>query len=254
MVVFIFLLGLCIGSFIAAYTYRLPRNISIAKGRSFCDSCHKPLSWKDNIPLFSYLLLRGKSRCCKVKISPRYPLLELSTAILFCVVYYLSPLILNSVSFMYLPLSLFLISTSIAIFVVDIEYQIIPDEFIWWPLALSLIFFLIFGTQDFFERIFVSFCSSLFLLVLNLATLGRGMGLGDVKYALLPGFILSFPLNIMWFFISFLLGSVVGIFIVLTQGVNIKSRIAFGPFLVLGFWITILFGDKLLKAFIPFLV
>src|SRR5437868_3513635 len=75
--------GLIVGSFLAAYSYRLPREISIVHGRSWCDNCKAPLHWYDNIPLFSYLLLGGRCRNCKKKISIRYPIIEGSTAIAF---------------------------------------------------------------------------------------------------------------------------------------------------------------------------
>src|SRR5260221_14472708 len=114
---FLGILGLVIGSFLSAFTYRFPRDISTAKGRSKCPRCGSLISWYDNIPLFSFILLSGKCRNCQKPISIRYPIIELTTAVVFVVVGFN---ILN------LVLACILIS----IFVIDFEHQIIPDELI----------------------------------------------------------------------------------------------------------------------------
>src|SRR3972149_8377337 len=88
--ILIFILGLIVGSFISALTFRLPRNISVLKGRSFCDYCKKMINWYDNIPLFSYLILRGKCRSCRKNISLRYPIIEIICGIVFLLIYILT--------------------------------------------------------------------------------------------------------------------------------------------------------------------
>ena len=120
------LLGLVIGSFVSLITYRIPRGLGFISGRSFCDLCKEKLAWYDNIPLVSFLRYRGKSRCCSKKISIRYPLIELATAIGFVFLYPNFVLIL-----------LFLLTFSILI--IDVEHQIIPDELSWLVLFLGLL-------------------------------------------------------------------------------------------------------------------
>lgn len=214
----IFLLGLIIGSFISAITYRIPRELQFVKGRSFCDSCKTKLNWYDNIPLFSYLYYRGKSRCCNQKISIRYPLIELASAlgiILLSPIYYV----------------LYLLCLSI--FVIDIEHQIIPDELSWLILLLGLINFN-------FVNIFAGFFFSLLLLTLYLITKGRGMGLGDVKLAIGLGVWLGWLNGWKWLMLSFIIGGIVASILLLLKRANLKTKIAFGPFLIIAFWIILL--------------
>lgn len=226
MIYLIIILGLIIGSFISAVTYRIPRNLGFVKGRSFCDSCKAELKWYDNIPLFSYLFYRGASRCCNQKISLRYPLIELFTALGFVVLYLFS-----------LPVIYYLLFTSsLIIFVIDLEHQIIPDEFSW--LLLLLAFYFLHST--FYISLFSGFLFSLILLILYLSTSGRGMGLGDVKLAIPLGFILGLSKGVTWLILSFIIGGIVAVVLLLLKRAKLKTKIAFGPFLIIAFWIILL--------------
>lgn len=218
------LLGLLIGSFISAVTYRIPRGLGFVKGRSFCDNCKTNLRWYDNIPLFSFLLLGGKSNCCGQKISVRYPLIEVTTAIGFISLY------LYSFSFIYY----LLFTISLVIFVIDLEYQIIPDELSWFILLLGLIL------NFSFVNIFAGFLFSLLLLILYLITAGRGMGLGDVKLAISLGVILGLKNGVTWIVTSFILGGIIASILLILKRAKLKTKIAFGPFLIFAFWLTLL--------------
>ncbi len=218
------LLGLLIGSFISAITYRIPRGLGFVKGRSFCDNCKTNLRWYDNIPLFSFLLLGGKSNCCGQKISVRYPLIEVTTAIGFISLY------LYSFSFIYY----LLFTISLVIFVIDLEYQIIPDELSWFILLLGLIL------NFSFVNIFAGFLFSLLLLILYLITAGRGMGLGDVKLAISLGVILGLKNGVTWIVTSFILGGIIASILLILKRAKLKTKIAFGPFLIFAFWLTLL--------------
>lgn len=238
---FITILGLLIGSFLAAFSYRLPRKISIAKGRSFCPNCKKMIGWYDNIPLFSFLLLGGKCRHCKKPISFRYPLIEFFTAFgFFLISYHFYPDILP------LIFSLLVYSLMVLIFVIDLEHQIIPDVLIFAGIAFVFLYFLITNTYM-FPNIFAGFLASVFLVLIHLATKGRGMGLGDVKFAVLGGLITGLNLFLVWLFASFLTGGIVGIILILGRRAGLKDKIAFGPFLVIGLVLTILYGNVFLK-------
>jgi len=155
---FIFTAGLIAGSFIGALTYRLPRGLSILYGRSFCPKCKSKISWYDNIPLLSYALLNGRCRHCKKIISRRYPIIELSTAVIFVLLGYLvenclkssmktsfhnSILCGTSDLFGQLTLLYLLILTSslIAIFITDLEHKIIPDGLVFINVLTTFIFF-----------------------------------------------------------------------------------------------------------------
>lgn len=233
-IVLLFLFGLAIGSFLGALTYRLPRNISIGKGRSFCPNCKKQIKWFDNIPVFSFLILGGKCRNCSTKISFRYPLIEVATAITFVLVGFN---IFN----------LIIASILIAIFVIDIEHQIIPDSLVFGGF-LIVIYNLLQGTF-FWSNLLVGFLAADALLLLHLVTRGKGMGLGDVKLALLLGAIAGIYNLWTWLFFSFLSGAVVGIILLLVKHATMKQKIAFGPFLIIGLILTNYFGPVFLKLF-----
>lgn len=233
--ILLFLFGLIIGSFLAALTYRFPKGISINKGRSFCPHCHETISWFDNIPLLSYLWLSGKCRVCKKKISIRYPIIEFSTGIIFALIGF------N-------PFLLFVSSVLISIFVVDYEHMIIPDDFVFIGL-LGTFVYLLATPQIFYSNLLMGFVSSLFFLGMYLITLGKGMGLGDVKLAILIGSILGLELSIIWLLSSFIVGGIIATILLVSKKANLKQKIAFGPFLIFGFFVAILFGNKLVYLF-----
>lgn len=220
------LLGLAIGSFISVVTFRLPRQLGFVKGRSFCDTCKKELKWYDNIPLFSFLFYRGVSRCCKKRISLRYPVIEVTSLLGILVTW----IIFHNISLVILFL------LSLCIFVIDLEHQIIPDELSWLVLLLALIT----SPYSLFPSLFTAFFLSLLLLTLYLVTGGRGMGLGDVKLAIALGFWLGLPKGIYWLMGSFIIGGIVASVLLLLKKANLKTKIAFGPFLILAFWVVIL--------------
>lgn len=227
---FIFFFGLIFGSFVSALTYRIPRNLDFISGRSFCDSCGTKLFWYDNIPLLSYVMYFGKSRCCNKKISLRYPLIEVTTAIGGVYLY-----LMFGFSFLFVIYSLlFLLSFSILI--IDIEHQIIPDELSWIILILG-IFQL---SSNLYNNLFFASVFSLVFLFLHLVTLGRGMGLGDVKLAFALGIWLGLEKGVSWLITSFIIGGIVAFTLLLLKKAKMKTKIAFGPFLIIGFWATLL--------------
>lgn len=260
---FVFIFGLAIGSFIAAYSYRLQNGVSITDGRSFCDNCGKQLTWYDNIPLFSYLFLLGKSRCCKKRISPRYPIIEFSVAAIFSLIYLT---LLNCTGLevagslcsynshwgaLTLPYFLFVAGVLAMIFIIDWESQIIPDELV-YILFGSFLLLQIFSGLPIYVPLLTGFSFAFMLLSLNLLTFGKGMGLGDVKFALVAGLVLGWPLSIVWMFLSFVVGAGVGIVLIFAKKASFGKHIPFGPFLVFALLFTLLFGEKLLVLF-PYL-
>jgi leader peptidase (prepilin peptidase) / N-methyltransferase len=225
------LIGLIFGSFIAALSYRYPKRISNLKGRSFCDNCKKQIAWYDNIPLLSFIFLGGKCRNCKMKISWRYPLIELATGIGFMLI-----------GFQIFPLILFGLLE--IIFIIDLENQIIPDLFIFLCLLVVL---LMPGTHSLMDKFLAGFIAATFLLLIHLTTKGRGMGLGDVKFAVLGGVMVGITLLPVWLFVAFLTGAIVGIILILGRKAGLKSKIAFGPFLVISIPATLLWGQKIIE-------
>lgn len=210
-------------------------------GRSMCPRCKHKISWYDNVPLFSYLILGGKCRNCKKRISIRYPLIEVSTALGFLYLYQIffsNPILL--------AYSIIVFSILSIIFIIDLEHKIIPDSLVFTGLATTLLFYLITNNADITSYLFSGLVTALLLLVVNIATRGRGMGLGDVKFAVWGGMIVGMKLNLIWLFLSFLTGGVVGIILILGKRAGLKDQIAFGPFLVVSIALTLLFGEKII--------
>ncbi len=223
--------GLAFGSFISGLSYRYPRRLSNLKGRSFCDNCKKRISWYDNIPLFSFLLLGGKCRNCKKRISWRYPLIELSTAIGFSLIGF------NIYS-------LLIFSLLEIIFIIDFEHKIIPDTFVFLGMFIS-----IFNYQfSIYNSLLAGFIAAAFLLFIHLLTKGRGMGLGDVKFAVLGGVLVGLRFTGLWMLLAFLTGGITGIILILMKRAGLKDQIAFGPFLVLAIPVTLICGEKIISV------
>ena len=221
--VLLVLLGLVVGSFVSAITYRIPRGLGFIKGRSFCDNCKKELRWFDNIPLFSFLFYRGSARCCKKRISIRYPLIELATLLGVVVIWSLS----SSLVFVVLYL------LTLTILIIDLEHQYIPDEL---SFAILLLFLLT-SYHPLFSSLFAGFLCAFLLLLIHLSTRGRGMGLGDVKLAIALGAWLGLEKGLTWLMTSFILGGIVAFFLLILRKAKLKTKIAFGPFLIIAFWI-----------------
>lgn len=243
------LTGLVIGSFISAYTYRAPRLMSWVGGRSFCPGCKKKLSWFDNIPVISYLLLLGRCRSCRKKISPRYPLIELVSGLSFVGLgsvwgnyFYSSPIELLFI--------LFLFVITFSVFVIDLENQFIPDKLVFFGIILTFFCFVILDKNTIYLNLLSGFVSAFFLLTLHLITKGKGMGLGDVKFAILGGLVLGWPNALIWMFLSFIIGAFVGIVLILFKKASFGKKISFGPYLVVSLWLALIYGNW----FLTFLV
>lgn len=254
----ILVFGLVFGSFLTSLSYRIVRGEPLPKGRSYCPTCKKQIAWYDNIPLLSYLILGGKCRNCGKHISSRYPLIEFSTALTFLLVfYYHQSTVLNLAGFpsqiWTLPFLLLVSFLLIAIFVTDMEYQLIPDELSFMLFTVVFVAVTLSGTDHFYAHILSGFSAALFLLILHLATLGRGMGLGDVKLALGIGMLLGWPYAVTWLFVSFILGAGIGIVLLAFGKAKFGKHIAFGPFLILAFFVVLLSGDKITSVLMPYL-
>ncbi len=235
LVIFLVLsIGLIIGSFIAALTWRMPRNVSIAKGRSFCPQCRKKINWYDNIPVISFFLLGGRCRNCKLKISPRYPAIELSTAIVYGILLYKFGI---SFEFVYYA---FLSTLLIAIFVIDLEHMLIPDKLVFLGILASLCYLTLFNFPLLFLYLTAGFVAAVFFLFVTFVTAGKGMGLGDAKLAILIGSIVGPYIALYTFTLSFVVGAVIGIFLVVIGKAKLKKPIPFGPFMILGLFISLL--------------
>lgn len=245
---FLFIVGLAIGSFLNVVIYRLPRGLSFVWGRSFCPKCRQKISWFDNLPLFSFALLCGRCRYCRSPISWRYPLVEFLTGILFVLgaTKVLGGGELGIVGIIEIILNWILFSALLAIFFIDFEHQIIPDDLVFPLIFLFLLFFLITDYRLLIANNLISAIGAfLFLSLIWLITKGKGMGLGDVKLAFLMGLVLGFPKILVAFYLAFLTGAIIGVILILVKRAKLGQKIAFGPFLVSATIIAVLWGEKI---------
>jgi len=245
----IFVLGLAIGSFLNVLIYRLPREKKFTLGRSFCPSCEARIKFYDNIPIISYLILRGKCRRCKAKISIRYPLVELINALVY--IFLLWNYDLTPQFYVYAVLS----SALIVIFFIDLEFQIIPDVLTLPGMALGLAVSFIPGGIGIVSSIIGLLAGGGILYLV--AVFGdklfkkESMGGGDIKMAAMLGAFLGWQKVILIFLGGSLIGLVISI-IVMSFSKKIRSSriIPFGPFLAITAFIAIVYGDSIIEFYI----
>lgn len=249
---FIFLLGLIVGSFLNCVVYRLERGESFLKGRSYCPNCRHQLSWIDLVPLFSFVFLAGKCRYCKKPISGQYPLVELIAGLLFFLAAF------SASNFLILGYWLLVISFLIVIFVFDLKHYIIPDGAVWGATAVALIYnlrFLIYNQSSIFEfSILSGLGAAAFFLAIFLVSRGKWMGFGDVKLALLMGLFLGWPNILVALFLAFSIGAIIGICLIIFGKKKFSSEVPFGPFLILGTFLALFFGQNLTNWYLNLVI
>ncbi|MBP9996652.1 MAG: prepilin peptidase [Lachnospiraceae bacterium] len=242
--IIVFLYGIVIGSFLNVCIYRIPKKENIVKVNSHCMSCGHKLSWYELVPLFSYLVLRGKCRHCKTHISVQYPLIEGLNGVLYVVTFVINGVNVDSL------LYCLLISALITLSVIDWRTYEIPLGINIFILALGLIT-TGFHYEDWLNHVIGFFAVSVFLYIIILVTKGRGFGGGDLKLMAVAGVMLGWKLIVL----SFLLGCVIAAIVhVIRMRVAGADRVlAMGPYLSIGIFISMLFGNQLITWYIGLL-
>ncbi len=243
---FIFIIGLMVGSFLNVCIYRIPLEKTIVKGRSYCPSCEKLIPWYLNVPLLSYLILGGKCKYCKAPISPVYPFVELLNAFLVLFSFLIYGFTLTA-----LFLSI-LFSILIVVSFIDLRHQIIPDGLVVSLLLLAVVHavYRIGILNDPWQLYLIGFfAASIPLLILGLIY-PDGLGGGDVKYMAAAGLFTGWKLILLALF----LGNIVALFyfivLFLKKKASRGTRIPFGPFLSIGIVLALLFGYKLIEIYL----
>jgi prepilin signal peptidase PulO-like enzyme (type II secretory pathway) len=237
------LYGTAIGSFLNVLIDRLPLGKNIISDRSKCDFCHKTLQWYELIPLISFFIQGGKCRKCHKTLSFQYPLLEIITGLLFAILTY--HLLFNWVLLLG---ALIVASALLVIFVIDVKHYIIPDSMIIVGFIGSVIIALQ-TPETMIIRLLSGIGSLLALYSIWFFTKGKGMGFGDVKFAFLMGFLLGFPGSVVGLYAAFLTGAVVGLILMLGKFKTLKSRVPFGPFLIIGCVLAVLYTEQIVTYF-----
>ncbi len=253
MVIYIiaFIFGSLIGSFLNVCIYRLPRNLSIVRPASRCPSCNTPIRPYDNIPILSYIFLGGKCRVCGAKISLRYPFVEFLNAALYVLVLWRFGI------GWYIPLYFLFCSALIVIIFIDLDFQIIPDSITLPGIVIGLIAGSFLLPDPFMRYDTLGFRSSIigFLtgggLFYAVAVLSRGgMGGGDIKMMAMVGSFMGWKTVLMTTFFGSLTGAVLGIMLMAFKGKGRKTKIPFGPFLALGTFVTLFYGQEILTWYL----
>jgi leader peptidase (prepilin peptidase)/N-methyltransferase len=247
--ILIFLFGISFGSFLNVLIYRFPINKSLLRPPSECPGCGSKIRYFDNIPIVSYMILGGKCRDCGMKISLRYPVIELLSGLLTVYALYSFGITVKGFEVVFLSL-LFL-----AIFFIDLDHTIIPNVFtypgILIGLAVSFLPGAIIGWKQSLLGIAVGGGGFALVGILGKLIFKKdALGFGDVKYAAMVGAFLGLKNLILMLVIASFLGSVIGISLIYLSGKKGKSTyIPFGPFLTVGAWIAMYFGNDLIKAY-----
>ncbi|MBI3385728.1 prepilin peptidase [Candidatus Gottesmanbacteria bacterium] len=238
----LFVLGLAIGSFANVLIDRLPRGETIW-GRSHCEHCSHKLVWYELIPLVSWTVQMGRCRACQEPVSVQYPIIELGTAVGFVTLS-----ILVGSHGLLLTSALVLFSAFLVIFVADLKYQIIPDSML---IALAIGVALLWATPlragtTPFPYLATGLIACAFFYIIWRVSGGKAMGFGDVKLSFVLGLLLGFPRTIVALYIAFLTGAIVGVILILVHTARLKSKIAFGPFLIFGTGVALMFGNDIM--------
>jgi leader peptidase (prepilin peptidase)/N-methyltransferase len=225
---FVLAFGLIVGSFLNVCIYRLPRNESVAWPGSHCTSCNRALSWYENIPVVSWMVLRGRCRTCGSPISIQYPLVEAVTGALFLAAYYtwgLSPL---------LPVRLLFACAMIVLFAIDLEHQILPNEITLPGIVIGFVlsFVLPPGWKNSLVGLLIGGLFPFLIAAAYARVRGReGMGMGDFKMLAMVGAFLGWPLVWLTLILACVLGIVIGGGALLVSRRGLATRIPFGTFI-----------------------
>jgi leader peptidase (prepilin peptidase)/N-methyltransferase len=246
---FIGVLGLCVGSFLNVCIYRLPRGQSLISPASRCPRCSKPLRWFDNIPVVSWIVLRGRCGQCSAAISPRYPVVEIVTALLWVLIAWLTPP-------GWLLASRLLLGTALVVlFMIDLEHQLLPNAITLPGIVAGFAFSFVSGPGpiDSLIGMFVG-GGVLYAIAAGYYFLRKeeGMGMGDVKMLAMVGAFLGWRAVLLTLVLSSFAGAVIGVLIILWHRGDMRYALPFGTFLSLATLVAMLAGDDILAWYFAF--
>lgn len=238
------LLGILIGSFLNVVIGRVPEGKSVVRPPSACPRCQSPISPRDNIPIVSWLILRAKCRNCALPISARYPLIEAATGVLFGLTAWRVGWVAE------LPAILLFVAGGIALSAIDVEHLRLPNAVVYPLLALvgAALATAAAASGDWDRLVWVAaggVATAAALFVIVFATKGRGMGMGDVRLALVLGAVTGWygpGRSLLGLFLGFVVGSVIGVGLTARTGKLKGVKMPFGPSLIAGCWIAVLWG------------
>ena len=253
LIVLFALLGLAVGSFLNVCIDRLPQNKSIVLPPSHCEACQHKLAAKDNIPVFSYLRLRGRCRYCQASIPQRIFWVELATGVIFAFLYWWCVVFNPELGIVTFGVMAFYACLFIIIFVIDLEQGLILNKVVYPGMVVALLLSLL--PQSWLTQVIKPGIASAalgggigFVIFLLIAIVSRGgMGWGDVKLVALIGLVTGFPLVFVAIIMGAILGAIVAVALVVAKKRKRRETIPFGPFLALAVMVTLLWGSNILS-------
>ena len=242
------MLGLAVGSFLNVCIHRLPIRASLMWPPSHCPQCDAQVRAYDNIPVFSYLMLRGRCRSCGKRISMQYPIVELLTAVLFFAAFLLfePPLLYQRLLFA---------CAMVVLFVIDLEHRILPDAITFPGMVAGLLFsfFMPPGWLDSMIGLLIG-GGSLWLMgeIYYRLRHEEGLGFGDVKMLAMIGAFLGWKLMLLTLVLSSFIGSIAGLVVIVLKRGDMKYALPFGTFLAVGALVSAVVGDRIVTWYASF--
>lgn len=242
MIIILFILGLCIGSFLNVCMYRLPIQLSLSAPRSHCPLCETPLKPWDLIPLLSFLSTKGRCRYCHATISIQYFAIELTAGVLTLVAYSLLGL---TPQFL---VGLVLLYAGMVVIYIDFKHGIIPNKLNFFVGSCGLIYVVLLWSIGYSEQAINSLVGACLagLLMLPLVLMGA-WGAGDLKWMVPVGLLLGWQLTLLTLWLAILIGGFQGIWLLIVNKKEKKSEMPFGPSLVLGSWVSLCYGSAMIE-------
>jgi len=239
----IFYLGAIVGSFLNVLIYRIPRKKSIIKPRSYCPNCKHPIRFYDNLPIVSYLILHGRCRHCRYHIPIRYPMVEILSGLIWLFMIGFNHVQITTFS------SIILLEGLLVLAWIDGHYGFIPDKIIITLAFIGAFYYILFDAEIFLNGVIGAFIpgSLMFLWAYFGEKIFKSpaIGGGDIKLVALTGLFLGTKLTLLGLFLGFAVGGIFGLIKIYRRKLELKTAVAFAPFLLVGVCLALLVGESL---------
>jgi len=248
----IFLIGMCLGSFLNSWIWRAHENIRVSRGRSICPACRRQLAWYENIPVISCIVLRWKCKTCKHPIPPHFIFVEIIVASLFLYVTWYEVNYLAFDYYVYLRNIIF-VGILLVIFIYDYLYKEIIPGLIWIGVFAAIFFHFLTGYLTISSMLLGALIGGGFFLVQYLFSKGRWIGGGDVRLGVMMGFWLGWKITILALVIAYVVGAIFSILLIISKKKSMSSEIPFGTFLAIATFISLYHGNSIVQWYLNLL-